>query len=73
MSLISFGFPMETVVIFTVLFTSALALERWAHRHHREILPKQALCWSEFWVAVAKLYGIYCGWRYVHDTAMDFI
>ena len=72
MSLTSFGFPMETVVVFTVLFTSALALERWVHRHYREILPKQALCWSVFWVAVAILFGIYCGWRYGHDTAMAF-
>ena len=71
MYLISFGFPIEAIAIFTALFAGALVVERWAH-HHYDMLPKQTLYLSAFWVAMAVLFGIYIGWQYGHDAAIAF-
>lgn len=54
----SFGFPLETVLIFFVVIGFSVYMDLHAHRKQTEISMKDASLWSLFWVGLAlAFYG----------------
>lgn len=72
MFLSTFGFPLETVLVFIVLSLGAIAVDLWAHRGNHVISLKKAVCWSGFWVLMALVFGGYLWWRHGGQTASLF-
>lgn len=59
----SLGFPIETVILFTVLSVGALAIDLCMHKEDEEVPLKSAALWSLFWVAIAF---VFAGFLYVN-------
>lgn len=58
----SFGFPVETIVLFFAVIVFSVFMDLFAHRHQKEISLRDAGMWSIFWVAVAlAFYGYLWG------------
>lgn len=55
----SFGFPLETVVIFFVVIAVSVYLDLFAHRNSTEITLKDASLWSLFWIGLALAFYVY--------------
>lgn len=62
----SFGFPVETVIVFVVLALAAIAVDLFMHRDNKPIPLKSAVLWSIFWVAVSLGFA---GYLYLHHGA----
>ena len=54
----TFGFPLETVIVFAVLAVAAIAVDLYAHRADKPVPLKSAALWSIFWIAVSLAFGI---------------
>lgn len=72
MLLTTFGFPMETVLVFIALTLGAMAVDLWAHRNNHIITLKSAAMWSAFWVLISLTFGAYLGWRHGGEAASLF-
>ncbi len=64
-----FGFPVETIVIFSVSVVVSLYLDLFAHRKHTAITVKNATAWSVFWITLALLFYVYLGLRFKWEWA----
>ncbi len=59
-----FGFPLETLLIFTFTILFSLYLDLFAHRKHQAISVQNAALWSVFWISLALLFYVYLGLRF---------
>ncbi|THA00773.1 TerC family protein [Rodentibacter pneumotropicus] len=58
----TFGFPLETVIIFFAVIALSVYLDLFAHRNNKEITVKDASLWSLFWIGLAlAFYGYLWG------------
>lgn len=65
----SFGFPLETVIIFFVAIGLSVYLDLFAHRHSKEISVKDASLWSLFWIGLALAFYGYLWIRFDKEWA----
>ncbi len=69
----SFGFPLETIIIFCVVIAVSLYLDLFAHRHSKEITLRDAALWSTFWVATSLAFYVYLYVRFSAEDADLFL
>lgn len=68
-----FGFPLETVILFTVVVAGSVWLDLFAHRHHQAITLRNAAGWSLFWVGTALSFYVYLWLRFSPHWADLFL
>ncbi|AEC16857.1 TerC/Alx family metal homeostasis membrane protein [Gallibacterium anatis] len=67
--MLSFGFPIETIIIFFSIIAISVYLDLFAHRHSKEISVKDASLWSLFWIGLALLFYVYLWVRFSPEYA----
>lgn len=72
MNTLSFGFPIETLMVFIILSVGAIAIDLFAHNNNKTISLKNASLWSLFWVGVSLTFGIYLWIHHGNDVASLF-
>ncbi|RIY32096.1 tellurium resistance protein TerC [Psittacicella hinzii] len=60
----SFGFPLETVIIFFGVMIFSIYIDLVAHSKTKEITVKDAALWSVFWIALALAFYAYIWVRF---------
>lgn len=63
------GFPIETILIFYSVVGLSVYVDLVAHRHSREITPRNAAKWAVFWVFLALLFYVYLRLRFGAEHA----
>ncbi|MEZ8293431.1 TerC/Alx family metal homeostasis membrane protein [Vibrio splendidus] len=69
----SLGYPAELITVLLVAVLSSVFLDLWVHRKSTDIILKDALGWSVFWVALALAFSAYLGTRYGEGYASMFL
>lgn len=67
------GFALETVLVFVLFSTFAIAIDLYAHRDSHAISLKSASLWSVFWIGVSLLFAAYLYWRQGSEAAQLFL
>lgn len=65
----SFGFPLETIIIFFGVIIFSVYLDLFAHRNAKEITVKDASLWSLFWIGLALAFYAYLWVRFDKGSA----
>ncbi|OOH92082.1 tellurium resistance protein TerC [Pasteurellaceae bacterium 15-036681] len=60
----TFGFPIETIVVFFAVILFSVYIDLFAHRKTTEITVKDASLWSIFWISLALMFYVYLWLRF---------
>ncbi|MGI9335887.1 MAG: TerC/Alx family metal homeostasis membrane protein [Gammaproteobacteria bacterium] len=69
----SFGFPLEAIVILFVTVAVSVWIDLYAHRNNAEVTFKDAAVWSTAWTLLAVGFYFYLGWRFNDEAASLFL
>lgn len=69
----SFGFPIETVLVFIVLAFLAIVIDLFAHHKDKAISLSNAIIWSLFWIAIALGFALFLYLHHGSEAASLFI
>jgi tellurite resistance protein TerC len=61
------------LLVFFVGVIICLVIDLFAHRNNHAISPKNALCWSIFWIALSLLFSVYIGYSHGIGHASLFL
>ncbi|MDH2997803.1 tellurium resistance protein TerC [Pasteurellaceae bacterium LFhippo2] len=65
----SFGFPIETIIVFFAVILFSVYIDLFAHRKTTEITVKDASIWSLFWIGLALAFYGYLWIRFNKEFA----